>query len=302
MAKNVTRNLAEIFTLSSVTFEGIVDTDSHITRWGGIDGSGNHYVQGPNNENAILLDRIGANDYSLAVKDANVWKTVYHVGNLDLSRYMTMTSGTYWQLGTPTGSTSSWLRTTANGLLPSANGVSSLGTNSWKFDKMYSINFNLNDNVFFSLDSSNGNRIAFNSQYGTVGIGMANASWCHMITQATDGFYFYDDISVPEFTRRSDRNMKDNIEYLTPYECYQIMSKVRPCTYTWKGKTKTKYGVIAQDLLKVNRNLVDFVEPDEDKPGHYVVDYDMFAIISAGAIQWLSKPWYKKLWEKIKAN
>lgn len=48
------------------------------------------------------------------------------------------TSGTYVGMTTPNGSTSSWIRTTSSGIIPSdQNKASSLGTSSWQFKAVY---------------------------------------------------------------------------------------------------------------------------------------------------------------------
>ena len=49
--------------------------------------------------------------------------------------------GNYWGFSQPiTGSTIGWLRTTQAGLIPYANGLSSLGSSSWKFNNVYANN------------------------------------------------------------------------------------------------------------------------------------------------------------------
>jgi hypothetical protein len=53
----------------------------------------------------------------------------------------TLGGSSFYGMVDPSGSTTNWIRTTTSGLLPSANGTSSLGTSSWKFASMYATTF-----------------------------------------------------------------------------------------------------------------------------------------------------------------
>lgn len=57
----------------------------------------------------------------------------------DSTSFVRYGGGSYSQLLGKNGSTSDWLRTTSNGLLPDANGKGSLGTSSWKFSQIHGI-------------------------------------------------------------------------------------------------------------------------------------------------------------------
>lgn len=66
-------------------------------------------------------------------RDANT------LDGLDSTAFMRASSdGSYYGLQTPGGSTSAWVRTTTNGILPATSGgSSSLGTSSWPFNNAY---------------------------------------------------------------------------------------------------------------------------------------------------------------------
>ncbi len=55
----------------------------------------------------------------------------------DSLAFITYGSGSYSQILGKNNSASDWLRTTTNGLLPSANGAGALGTSSWRFSSIY---------------------------------------------------------------------------------------------------------------------------------------------------------------------
>lgn len=121
------------------------------------------------------------NSVNYAVSAGNA----HTVDSLHASAFMRAASdGSYYGIQHPDGGTSSWTRTTANGIIPyTSGGASNLGTSSWPFSTVYANNFYgyLNGNISgnaatVTVNSSDANstyRMVWhsgNTLYGTGGI------------------------------------------------------------------------------------------------------------------------------------
>ena len=92
-----------------------------------------------------------SNDYDVRLQSNGAYKnTVYlPTGSGDLS-LMQNTNG-YWGIMTPGGNNADWIRTTVNGIIPyQSGGASSLGTDSWPFNNVWTNRINgVNTTNFF---------------------------------------------------------------------------------------------------------------------------------------------------------
>ncbi|GMF31227.1 unnamed protein product [Phytophthora lilii] len=93
----------------------------------------------------------------------------------------------------------------------------------------------------------------------------------------------------------SDRRLKENI---TPISItLDHYDKLEPVSYNWKGETKAKLGLIAQDAMKVCGEMVSIMpnenmkeEGDNDLEGYqYTLDYSQLGALNAAAIKLLIK-------------
>ncbi|EGZ06631.1 hypothetical protein PHYSODRAFT_319474 [Phytophthora sojae] len=93
----------------------------------------------------------------------------------------------------------------------------------------------------------------------------------------------------------SDRRLKENI---TPISItLDHYDKLEPVSCNWKGETKAKLGLIAQDAMKVCGEMVSIMpnenmkeEGDNDLEGYqYTLDYSQLGALNAAAIKLLIK-------------
>ncbi|CEG38841.1 UNCHARACTERIZED [Plasmopara halstedii] len=91
----------------------------------------------------------------------------------------------------------------------------------------------------------------------------------------------------------SDRRLKENI---TPISIsLEHYDKLEPVSYNWKGESKAKLGLIAQDAMKVCGEMVSIMpnenmtaEGDNDLEGYqYTLDYSQLGALNAAAIKLL---------------
>ena len=133
-------------------------------------------------QSIIHSGNIGSQSVSYATSAGNA-ETVDSLHASAFMRAVDNGSG-YYGIQHPDGGTSSWTRTTSNGIIPyTSGGSSSLGTSSWPFSTVYANNFYgyLNGNIsgnaatvtVYSSDSNSTYRMVWhsgNTLYGTGGI------------------------------------------------------------------------------------------------------------------------------------
>jgi hypothetical protein len=65
-------------------------------------------------------------------------------------------------------------------------------------------------------------------------------------------------ITCNEILAESDRRLKTDIKNLIPEDCLDTISQIDPKEYRFKTQTKTRYGVIAQEIEKILPSLVTY--------------------------------------------
>jgi len=84
---------------------------------------------------------------------------------------------------------------------------------------------------------------------------------------------------------RSDRQLKNNISYMSRTDMVEALRELRPATYTWKDpylSSKTQYGFIAQDVLEI---WPDLIEGEGSKEAPYSLNYDGLIAPTVLAVQ-----------------
>lgn len=98
----------------------------------------------------------------------------------------------------------------------------------------------------------------------------------------------------------SDGRCKENIQKISPKECYEIISRLQPVAYKLIGSDIHSVGFIAQDVktvlleLGLDYTLVGYSE----RQGMYTLPYGNYVAILAGAVQYLDLRWtngYEKM-------
>ncbi|WP_434796617.1 hypothetical protein [Terrisporobacter vanillatitrophus] len=218
---------------------------------------------------------------------ANVsWSTA------EIGTFRAVNANGYYGLGLPDGTTSNWIRTTTNGIIPyTSGGSSSIGTSSWRFNNGYFDMIDANGGVtspgirstgelILACDSANidytgtiASRIRYRSssgnyyfdphENGTVRLGSTTYSW--NIVYSKNGV-----------STTSDRNYKENIKYVNKdatcfsnADMYKFMKDdylLAQYNYIGDDIEDEKISAIAQDLL-VN------IDGTDNKLGQLVVNY-----------------------------
>jgi hypothetical protein len=135
------------------------------------------------------------------------------------------------------------------------------------------------DSGTVSKSKLNSTSLDFTSQGITIAKITASADgWVSKLTISTELNPNYDDaiemnvqesqISAKTINQTSDRRKKDNIDDIE--NGLEIVSKVQPVTYSFKGNQRKEYGVIAQDLQEI-AELKDLVY--ENSEGVLSVNY-----------------------------
>lgn len=108
---------------------------------------------------------------------------------------------------------------------------------------------------------------------------MAAEIYCHGTVYGADWQYV------------SDRRSKKNIQSLSPYVCYKIISLLRPVTYEFCQSGIQGVGFIAQEVrdmtreLEISLPLFGYREKDD----MYTIPYGNYVAILTGAIQYMSE-------------
>ncbi|KAL7680590.1 putative intramolecular chaperone auto-processing domain-containing protein [Plasmopara halstedii] len=100
---------------------------------------------------------------------------------------------------------------------------------------------------------------------------------------------------VQSINKSSDRRLKENITSISI--SLEYYDKLEPVSYNWKGESKAKLGLIAQDAMKVCGEMVSIMpnenmtaEGDNDLEGYqYTLDYSQLGALNAAAIKLLIK-------------
>ncbi|MPL91709.1 hypothetical protein SDC9_37785 [bioreactor metagenome] len=227
----------------------------------------------------------------------NTTKAVNGSGNVswstaEIGTFRAVNANGYYGLGLPDGSTSNWIRTTTNGIIPyQSGGSSSIGTSSWRFNNGYfdmidasggvtSTGIRSNGELVLACDNANidytgaiASRIRYRNSSGnyyfdphmnnTVRLGSTTYSW--NVVYAQNGV-----------NTTSDRNFKENIKYINKNsDCFSnddmykfIKEDYLLAQYNYIGDEvdDEKISAIAQDLL-VNTDGTD------NELGQLVVNY-----------------------------
>ena len=88
-------------------------------------------------------------------------------------------------------------------------------------------------------------------------------------------------LSATIFNSLSDKELKENFESIE--NSLEIINKVNPIGFNWKGSGKKSYGVIAQELEKILPELVS------DNNGIKSVEYNSLMAFLIGAVQEMSE-------------
>jgi hypothetical protein len=127
-----------------------------------LDGHDSTYFAVASNSNSRLSSLEGKFTGTKA-KDAD------KLDNLDSTNFMRNTTANGYPGLTPGGSTTNWVRTTTNGLLPyQQGGASSIGTSSWNFTNIYGVNIydgnTLLENKYLGKTATSANASKLNGQ------------------------------------------------------------------------------------------------------------------------------------------
>ena len=99
---------------------------------------------------------------------------------------LTELANDFWGLATPDGDSSTWIRTTENGIIPYKSGASSsIGTSTWRFNYGYFNTLDVNAIIYArnNINITNyGTGITWNTTYGITGINNLSSG---------DGIYLY---------------------------------------------------------------------------------------------------------------
>jgi len=91
----------------------------------------------------------------------------------------------YWGLSTPTGDSDAWIRTTANGLIPSSSnittGISQLGTSTWPFKQTHTRALYYSGRTGY-INTGNANSLRVHTGTGYIDIGPQNTTHAHIYT------------------------------------------------------------------------------------------------------------------------
>ena len=88
-------------------------------------------------------------------------------------------------------------------------------------------------------------------------------------------------LSATIFNSLSDKELKENFESIE--NSLEIINKVNPIGFNWKGSGKKSYGVIAQELEQILPELVS------ENNGIKSVEYNSLMAFLIGAVQEMSE-------------